>query len=132
MTRRWRLWLTLGLLLLLGSLALVPSVRWRVVGWVRGEAFYQGRPTTYWRRQVERLDQGMPHNKSAARPSRSLLDEILDLGDSTPTNHTPAVLSLDQGKSITIRNSNEIKELRRSYNVLMKVATTDIVSTYGT
>src|SRR5436190_8885139 len=28
----------------------------RVVwGWLRGEAFYQGRPTSYWSRELERL-----------------------------------------------------------------------------
>ena len=47
--RRWRLLLALTLLLLAGGLALVPGVRWPVYGWLRGEAFYQGRPTSYWR-----------------------------------------------------------------------------------
>jgi hypothetical protein len=28
---------------------LLPAVHWRVIGWIKGEAFYQGRPTSYWR-----------------------------------------------------------------------------------
>src|SRR5437868_5553085 len=43
--------------LLLGGLVLValavtlslPAVRWRMIGWWRGEAFYRGRPTSFYR-----------------------------------------------------------------------------------
>ena len=52
--RRWRLWLCLTLLLLVGGAFLLPMVRWPVIGWVRGEAFYEGRPTSYWRRECQR------------------------------------------------------------------------------
>jgi hypothetical protein len=53
MKRRWRPWLALLLLLLLvSSLLLVPSVRWHVYGWLKGEAFYQGKPTSYWRERI--------------------------------------------------------------------------------
>jgi len=48
MKPRRRLLLLLLPLLLLGGLLLVPSVRWRLVGWVKGEAFYRGRPTSFW------------------------------------------------------------------------------------
>lgn len=42
----------LALLLVgLAGVCLHPAVRWRVVGWYRGEAFYQGRPTSYWAEQ---------------------------------------------------------------------------------
>jgi HEAT repeat protein len=53
MTRRWRLWLVLALLLLVGAAALWPPVRWRVIGWVRGEAFYDGKPTSFWRSEIQ-------------------------------------------------------------------------------
>jgi len=46
MTRRR---LCLCLLLLLVALLLLPAVHWRLIGWVKGEAFYQGRPTSYWK-----------------------------------------------------------------------------------
>lgn len=43
--------------LLIGILALVvclepTRVTW---GWLRGEAFYEGRPTSYWRGELERF-----------------------------------------------------------------------------
>src|ERR1022692_2573978 len=37
-------------LLLLGFFA--PSIYWHIAGRVRGEAFYAGRPTSYWRGYV--------------------------------------------------------------------------------
>lgn len=55
MIRRWRLLITLALLLLLVASLLHPGVHWRVIGWWRGEAFYEGRPTSYWREQVRRI-----------------------------------------------------------------------------
>jgi hypothetical protein len=48
MQRRWRLLLMLVLLLLVAGSFLLPAVHWRVIGWVKGEAFYKGRPTSYW------------------------------------------------------------------------------------
>jgi hypothetical protein len=54
--RRWRIWLGLGLLLFVAASFLLPAVRWRVIGWVRGEAFYQGMPTSYWAKEVARLE----------------------------------------------------------------------------
>jgi hypothetical protein len=41
MKHRRRLFLLLVLLLLIGGAFLVPSVRWPIYGWLRGEAFYQ-------------------------------------------------------------------------------------------
>lgn len=29
-----------------------PSVHWRLYGWVRGEAFYRGKPVSYWSHQL--------------------------------------------------------------------------------
>lgn len=34
----------------------VPAVHWRLWGWIRGEAFFDGRPTSYWEREVARLE----------------------------------------------------------------------------
>src|SRR5262249_51464347 len=36
-----------------GAAFLVPAVRWPVIGWARGEAFYQGMPTSYWRSEIQ-------------------------------------------------------------------------------
>lgn len=51
--QRRPLLLILLLLFLLGSLLLVPSVRWPVYGWLRGEAFYQGMPVSWWEEEIE-------------------------------------------------------------------------------
>jgi hypothetical protein len=53
MITRRRLCLCLCLTLLL--VALLPAVHWRLIGWVKGEAFYQGRPTSWWSREVDNL-----------------------------------------------------------------------------
>ena len=47
-----RLLLALVLLLLTGLL-LIPSVRWPAYGRLRGEAFYQGMPTSWWAKEIE-------------------------------------------------------------------------------
>src|ERR1043166_149159 len=59
MKRRWKLWLSL--LILAGSLFALPAVHWRVIGWVRGEAFYQGRPTSYWSMECSQWKHGHIH-----------------------------------------------------------------------
>jgi hypothetical protein len=56
MKRRWRLWLTLTLLLLVGGAFMLPAVHWPVIGWVKGEVFYDGMPTSYWRNEASRCD----------------------------------------------------------------------------
>jgi hypothetical protein len=57
MRRRWRL--VLGLLLVTSCVAIlaVPAIHWRLIGWARGEAFYLGRPTIYWRGEVVGLEE---------------------------------------------------------------------------
>jgi len=40
------------LVVLVAATLAVPAVRWRAYGWGRGEAFFDGRPTTYWREAV--------------------------------------------------------------------------------
>jgi hypothetical protein len=56
MKRRWQLWLGLTILLLAGGFFLLPAVRWSVIGWASGEAFYQGRPTSYWSQEAQNLN----------------------------------------------------------------------------
>jgi hypothetical protein len=53
--RPLRFWVALGFLLLVGAL-LIPSLRWKAIGWARGEAFYECLPTSYWRDECERWD----------------------------------------------------------------------------
>jgi hypothetical protein len=56
MKRRWRLGLGLALLLTAGISLILPAVRWPLIGWVRGEAFYQGRPTSYWEKEIQHYE----------------------------------------------------------------------------
>jgi hypothetical protein len=58
MKRRWRLWLIPALLLIVGGSLVHPAVHWRLIGWAKGEAFYQGRPTSYWRWECEQWEAG--------------------------------------------------------------------------
>ena len=32
----------------------LPPVHWRLIGWVKGEAYYQGRPTSYWDGEIQK------------------------------------------------------------------------------
>src|SRR5438105_3973061 len=63
MKRSWRLLIGMTSLLLIGGLLLLPAVRWRVIGWVKGEAFYQGRPTSYWSKEVAMLELEFWHDR---------------------------------------------------------------------
>lgn len=31
----------------------LPAVHWRLIGWWRGEAFYQDRPTSWWAQEIQ-------------------------------------------------------------------------------
>ncbi|OAI46022.1 hypothetical protein AYO44_12125 [Planctomycetaceae bacterium SCGC AG-212-F19] len=59
MNRHKRLFLVLLLLPVVGGLLLMPSVRWPVYGWLRGEVFYQGMPVSWWANEIESLYQPM-------------------------------------------------------------------------
>jgi hypothetical protein len=52
MKKRWRVWLGLVLTIAIGTL-LLPAVHWRLIGWSRGEAFFQGRPTSWWHDEIK-------------------------------------------------------------------------------
>jgi hypothetical protein len=60
MKPRRRLLLCLALMLFIGASLLHPLVHWGLIGWARGEAFYQGRPTSYWRQKIQEYQQAMP------------------------------------------------------------------------
>ena len=71
MLKRKRLACLVILLLVLAGVSLHPAVYWRVIGWSRGEAFYQGRPTSYWAEQFR----NWPGPEDSW--SRSFLPEII-------------------------------------------------------
>jgi len=70
-------WLWCGLLLL-GSVAvlLFPSSRWRLVGWVQGESFYKGRPTSYWRERVKQRKTASSSTGAATASSSTLWQHL--------------------------------------------------------
>lgn len=54
MKRPRRIALVLAVLVVFASVFFHPAVYWPVTGWVRGEAFYDGRPTSYWSHAIRR------------------------------------------------------------------------------
>jgi hypothetical protein len=88
MTRRWRIWLGLVLLLLLlGTAFLVPAVRWPVIGWLKREAFYDGMPTSYWRSQIRDYRECVIPMGSmiAVQPPQTLLNRLRESVGLQPT-----------------------------------------------
>ena len=74
-----RLLWALALLVLLGGVLLLPGVHWCVVGWWKGEAFYQGRSTSYWSREVHKYHQLTFEGRVAiANQPPSWLDQLKD------------------------------------------------------
>lgn len=59
MLSKKRLWIAIVLVIILLSL-LFPPVYWRAIGYIRGEAFYKGRPTSYWHIELKEWDEGPP------------------------------------------------------------------------
>jgi hypothetical protein len=52
MKRPWRIVFCLAVLVALAATLAHLAIYWPVTGWLRGEAFYQGRPTGYWSQAI--------------------------------------------------------------------------------
>jgi hypothetical protein len=79
MRKKW-LWLVPLVVAGLAVVLLVPGVRWRVLGVLRGEAFYQGRPTSYWRNEyVEWVEHGPRPGTLNHLPTPTLFDQLKSL-----------------------------------------------------
>jgi hypothetical protein len=65
------------LLLLAAGIALVsPPVRWRIIGCIKNESFYQGRPTSYWRARITTWrEQFARYARTGIPPSEDLSDD---------------------------------------------------------
>ncbi len=57
MKRRWTVWLGLSFPVIVGIAFIHPGVRWPAIGWVRGEAFYKSRPTSYWHAELSHYEE---------------------------------------------------------------------------
>ncbi len=94
------------LFVLAAGIALVsPPVRWRIIGCIKNERFYQGRPTSYWsgriitwREQFARYARTglLPSEDLSDDPSLALLQKYLPCLNDRQTLVPP--LSLDDGK----------------------------------
>jgi hypothetical protein len=103
MKRRRRFWLLLALLLLVvGGLLIVPAVRWPIYGWLKGEAFYQGMPTSYWRERIQNhLEARLARLRGVERPW--IIEAMGDLGISieNPVDW-PDVLGSDEPAAVPV------------------------------
>src|SRR5262249_39496826 len=54
-TRRKRLIVSLAVLLAVCAIAVIAHPTWVLLGLLRNESFYQRRPTTYWSREIQKL-----------------------------------------------------------------------------
>ncbi|OAI48646.1 hypothetical protein AYO44_06700 [Planctomycetaceae bacterium SCGC AG-212-F19] len=84
--RRLLLGMTLLLLLVVASL-LHPGVHWRVMGWWRGEGFYEGRPISYWREALLKFDDSIDGGALSKDRSHTFFERMantlgFDPGDS--------------------------------------------------
>src|SRR6266511_3969450 len=83
MARRWKkhflIWLTAVLLVGTGIVLYVPALHWGLIGLVRRESFFHGRPTSYWRLELmnptSRAAEELAQGRAAAVP---VLVEILN------------------------------------------------------
>jgi HEAT repeat protein len=53
MIRSWRFRLALVLILILAGIWIVPASRWAIIGYLKREHFYEGRPTSYWSNEIQ-------------------------------------------------------------------------------
>jgi hypothetical protein len=52
MTKPWLFFSSI--IVLVSAMLLLPSVRWQLVGRIKGESFYLGRPTSYWLEEIKK------------------------------------------------------------------------------
>jgi HEAT repeat protein len=111
--RRWRPWIPLAVLVIVGLL-LIPAVHWRLIGWAKGEAFYQGRPTSWWERAVVRWQKNV---------RREAVPSILQ--DTDPET-IPVHIELSQSSNYNVRSQATVSlrgafEPRRAVSILIRV-----------
>jgi hypothetical protein len=56
MWKRRRIWFALLVVVILTVAGLYESITHVGRGWLRGEAFYQGRPTSYWAEEIQQWE----------------------------------------------------------------------------
>lgn len=136
----------------------LPPVYWRVIGWVKGEAFFQGRPTSYWAARVkdswEEIGFDYPRKRSwpvylkgavglevynpganaeVAKGDPDAIPVLCELaGDSDPRVVTSAASGL--GKSSRGEDATALAkliELLDHPNELVRMTSAEAISVYG-
>jgi hypothetical protein len=121
---------TLAGFVALGALSLHPAIYWPVTGWLRGEAFYHGRPTSYWRYAIwcwgndsaalswidqARVGIGLSRSEAVLRPA--IIGKNWDWQASRATDLDPAAIPVlrellgDEDKFVRIQSALAIKGL---------------------
>jgi HEAT repeat protein len=138
MNKRVTIFASLGIILALAALAVFLEPTRTVIGYLRGDAFYQGRSTSYWRRVLAREDasalqsaEALPvlaellndqHPEIRARAASILSHEAVKLGEMGPaaSESVPALLkSLKDAKGNLDSNMMEyltkVAEMKRKH-----------------
>jgi hypothetical protein len=147
MGRRWQIVLGLALLVVLAGVFFHPAIYWPVTGWVRGAAFYDGRPTSYWSHAIRRwasdsaalswMDKvrvgiGFPRSEAVPRPAvvgedpdpRILSWFPLNRLDLRPTRVDPAAMPV---LAALLRDENDAVRIQAAL-ALMGLATDGTIS----
>jgi HEAT repeat protein len=95
MKRRWLLLSGIVLALAAGAVLLVPEMRFALLGGIRGERFYQGRPTSHW---VHILHKGKDEERANAAEA---LGEIGPAADVVPA----LIAALEDENEFVIRRA---------------------------
>lgn len=110
MKGRWRLWLCLALVFLVGAGLLYPPLKWRLIGWMRGEAFYQGRPTSYWRQKIQQYQHSTMEERQASHDHwMRKVEELVGLPSNDLFKHpytelnNPAAVDNPAGVSVLVQ-----------------------------
>ena len=102
MWKRRRTWLLLLAVVGLTLAGLYESVTHVGRGWLRGEAFYQGRPTSYWRVLVEldlRDDPSNLRDKTWREPPQTFWERTMDRIGARRLPTSSVALNYQSGKS---------------------------------
>jgi HEAT repeat protein len=119
-----RLGIGLGILLSIALIAVlaIPESRLTILGYLRGENRFQGRPTSYWRFKVESY---ASYSVTPAATRTSYWDKLLKLLSITNSHSRPDKPALLEGKSEAlpvlidlIREKRSLPVTQEAYNAL--------------
>ena len=110
---RWSL-----LFVILGAFAVWLEPTRVVWGWLRGEAFYQGRPTSYWRNEIAQWSIVLASSKSRVHyvTQRRTVNTLLDGWIHIPEREFPGLLNGDhEGAAVLAELASDSSEVVRDW-----------------